>query len=307
MPVARVGMALAISISLAAAAAEWSAPEDFDGRLETAHITWHFPERLRTLADELSRLAEEEWQEISARLGEEPAGRLLAALALDPASMRRAAPAGARVPEWAAGLAFPSSRLLLLSAAGTGGKPVEQVLPHELAHLLLALQSGGAEIPRWFQEGFAQLAADEWSFERARTLAWGALSGRLFGLQNLSQGFDSAPGEVELAYAQSIDFIGFLHERFGSSAMARLLSGLRGGAGFVQALEDATDMGLWQLDEEWRASLKRRFSWLPLVTGTAAVWTLALLAFLLAYLRRRRRRRAELERLGDGELPPDET
>lgn len=303
-----VGAAACLWGWLAAAAGEWLPPPDFDRRLQTTHFLWHYPARLEPLAVELSQEAERKWRELSRRLGGEPQGSLLVGLSFDTESMRRAAPAGAHVPAWAAGLAFPSLRLLLLAAAtGPSGQPVEKVLTHELAHLMLALQSGVSELPRWFQEGFAQLAADEWILEQSRTLAWGVLTGRLFSLQNLSQGFDSARGEAELAYAQSLDFIAFLHRRFGPAAMSRLLTLLRQGVPFELALEEATDLGLWDLDEQWRAALKKRYSWLPLLTGSAAVWALAVAFFLLAYVRRRRRRRAELERLGDGELPPDET
>jgi beta-lactamase regulating signal transducer with metallopeptidase domain len=54
--------------------------------------------------------------------------------------------------------------------------------------------------------------------------------------------------------------------------------------------------GVTLADEElaWRKTLARRYSWVPIVTGSGTLWALITLVFFLAYLRVRYRRRARL-------------
>ena len=66
-------------------------------------------------------------------------------------------PAASR-PRWGAALAFPGSRTILLRA--DAGDP-SRTLRHELAHLVLH-ERVRTRVPRWFDEGYAALAAGEW-------------------------------------------------------------------------------------------------------------------------------------------------
>ncbi|RLB55749.1 MAG: hypothetical protein DRI34_10150 [Deltaproteobacteria bacterium] len=281
---------------------------EFDGRLQTRRLSWYFPRRLQPLAQDLSRRGERLWSKIARELGEAAPGRVTVVLAVDNAQMRRAVPQAADLPEWAAGAALGRLGLVLLAAATAGGRDPARVLAHELAHLALYRLAGSHHIPRWFQEGFAQYQADEWSFERARTLAWGSVSGKLFSLRALTYGFPDAAGEVRLAYAQSVDFISFLMEKAGPAKFSEMVRRMVAGDPLAAALEETYDTGVELLEQEWLASLRRRFTWVPLLTGTAALWSLVVLIFLLAYLRRRRQRRRRLEQMEAEEraemLPP---
>ncbi|MDQ6634461.1 MAG: hypothetical protein M3Z10_06845, partial [Gemmatimonadota bacterium] len=90
-----------------------------------------------------------------------PRQRVLVAIAPDAAHFR--AWAGPAAPEWGAALAFPESRRVVMqghSAGADAGDPVN-VLRHELAHLALHERLGDRP-PRWFDEGYASVAAREW-------------------------------------------------------------------------------------------------------------------------------------------------
>ena len=70
---------------------------------------------------------------------------------------------GPTAPEWGAALAFPESRRIVMqgrSAGSDAGDP-QEVLRHELAHLALHERLGDLP-PRWFDEGYASVAAREW-------------------------------------------------------------------------------------------------------------------------------------------------
>ena len=87
---------------------------------------------------------------------------------------------GPHAPEYGAAIAVRPNSESLCRAAGPGrtrGIPL-QVLRHELAHLALHEAMGDLP-PRWFDEGYASLAAGEWGREEASVtnlaLAWRGL------------------------------------------------------------------------------------------------------------------------------------
>jgi hypothetical protein len=276
-------------------------------RFETEHfVFFHRPEQAAAARD-LAEAADAWRRRILSDLGTDGPDATRVFLALDLADMRAVAPGGVKVPSWAAGMAFPRSNLILLKlTSGSGETPdLKKVFAHEFSHVALDHAVKFRPIPRWFREGFAIYQSGEWSFGRARALAGGVITGRLFSLQALSEQFPTAVRDVELAYAQSIDFISFLLGEHGPAPFQRLIRLLAGGWSFFLALEEAYDDGLFAIEEAWRRDLKMRFTWIPLVTGTAMLWFLATLVFLLAYLKKRRLRLEALSRLDDeGEIPP---
>src|SRR5439155_24140137 len=62
---------------------------------------------------------------------------------------------GSRFPAWSAGVTFPARNIIVVKLKGGP----RQALRHELAHL--ALHSAVQRVPRWFDEGYAAVAAGE--------------------------------------------------------------------------------------------------------------------------------------------------
>ena len=249
------------------------------------------------MAEEFAPEAERILGGLSALLGVQVPRPVVVVLAADGKQMRAALPGASGLAEWAAGAALVRRGVVLVDASAP--QP-ERVLGHELAHLMLARLGAGKRIPRWFQEGFAQYTAEQWSFERARVLAWGAATGRLFSLDALEQDFPQDLGRARLAYAQSIDFIGFLLDRGAEERFSRLMSLMASGLSFRLALEEAYDIGAEELERQWFASINRRFTWIPLLTGTAALWAVAGAVLVVGYVRRRKLRRLQIEAMEDG-------
>ncbi len=131
-----------------------------------------------------------------------PQQRVLIAIAPDAARFR--AWAGPGAPEWGAALAFPESRRIVMQGRSSGsdaGDPVE-VLRHELAHLALHERLGNKP-PRWFDEGYASVAARELSREDvlAANVAL-ALKGTP-SLDQLEDAFGGGSVSAQAAYALS--------------------------------------------------------------------------------------------------------
>jgi hypothetical protein len=300
-----LGLALGLLLLLAPPAA--AGPR---GALSAGELRVTFPEGRERLGRFFLEAAGRELDQLRLELGGQGPGPLELGLATDFAEMERLAPPGRKLPSWAAGLAFPRERLLLLrlDARAEGMAGLERTLAHELAHLVLARATRLRPLPRWFHEGYAVHAAGEFSLARAAVLTHAALSGRLFSLEALVDTFPDDPAQAELAYAESIDFVGYLLRTQGRPAFQRLVDLLAQGWGLPEALEEAYDANLAGLERRWRADLERRATWIPLLTGTGALWALVAVLMGAAFLRRRRARQLALlmrgAAPGDDEPPP---
>ncbi|MBW1810148.1 MAG: hypothetical protein JRJ87_18265 [Deltaproteobacteria bacterium] len=276
-------------------------PATFDGQIDTSHYRFFFRERFRLVAEELAESADSIRAKVLQDLRSNRPDKTKIVVAGDFDDMQAAAPAGVQIPAWAAGVAFPRDNLILLRVKGDSpqASKIEQVFTHEWAHLALAYAVDFRKIPRWFNEGFAMYHSGEWSFSRTTTLASGVVSKRIFSLQSLTDFFPEKLSQVELAYAQSIDFVGFLLGEYGQEPFGQLIELLAQGWSFISALEEAYDSSLAEIEDQWRQDLKLRYTWIPLITGAATFWFLASLIFILAYLKKRRRKIEGFERLDD--------
>ena len=203
---------------------------------------------------------------------------------------------------WADATAYPQRALIFLRAPrvrpGTA-KPLEQVLDHEITHVLLGQGFHGERVPRWLHEGLAQYAAREYTPELTRQIGRGMLGGNLLELEALVQGFPIDPMRARLAYAQSADLVAFLRNQYGEESLRVLVRQLAGGAPVGAAIRAATGRSILEVDRAWRARLQSSNLWLsPL--GDDLIWWglggLLLVAGALRVRRRNRRRRAAMER-----------
>src|SRR5205085_7645170 len=131
-----------------------------------------------------------------------PRQQVLVAIAPDARRFRQWAGPGA--PEWGVALAFPASRRVILQGHSAGsdvGDPVE-TLRHELAHLALHERLGDRP-PRWFDEGYATVAAREWRREDVLTANIALALRGTPSLDQLEDSFGSGATTAQAAYALS--------------------------------------------------------------------------------------------------------
>jgi hypothetical protein len=200
-------------------------------------------------------------------------------------------------PTWAVGTAYPEHNLIILRsprAVKRGRTEVEEVLRHEYAHLVLARALKGHEAPQWLDEGFTMLQSRGWNLSWTYILSRGVLSKTLIPLAELADGFPLDQHQAQLAYAQSFSFVSYIKNEYGAEALARLIKGIAHGLDAEESLRQATGLGLRSLEREWKAELKKRYSWIPILTSFLSLWFLASLLFLLGYWLKRRRAKRTL-------------
>ncbi|HQR65876.1 MAG TPA: hypothetical protein PLB02_00585 [Thermoanaerobaculia bacterium] len=220
-------------------------------------------------------------------------------------------------PSWISGYTDGVSNVVVLLPERTPSYPdggLEEVLMHEVAHVLIYRASAGRRVPRWFNEGVAMLAGRSWRLRDQTQLALGLLSGRKVPLWKLDDLFEGDRWQVESAYALSGALVQDLLDRYGTGLPAALLSRVAEGLSFDEALRRTTGATLTEVGESFWARQGGLKRWLPVLTSTAVLWLGISILAIVAAVRRRRAKEAEAERLAaeeaasasapDGAPPP---
>ncbi len=197
-----------------------------------------------------------------------------------------------RPPEWAAGLAIPSRRTILLAP---GNPTWEATLRHEMAHLAVAIAAGGQPVPAWFNEGFAVATAEQWGLDRATTMITAGITGEFHDFADLDRGFPAAQSMADLAYAQSFHLVRYCRQRFGDDVFRRIMGRMRTEqVSFSDAFAAETGTLMSVVFDEWARSASTRYRWVPVASGGGTAWVFVAGLAALAW-RRKRRQRAERE------------
>jgi hypothetical protein len=308
-----VGLTIGLGLSDEAGAAEWAAaaapplepaalavvPEGW----QTAHgpfIRVHGAPQQYSTVLRLARHASEALPRLALELGV-PIGDTVHIYVSPTDSGFRALQPG-RAPTWADATAYPGLGAIYMRGPGARAgtdEPLEQVLNHELVHILLGRAFAPAVVPDWLQEGVAQVAAEQNGPETARTLSRGMALGGPIALESLTRGFPADPARAQLAYAQSADFIEWMRVTYGARSLQVLIAELAAGRSVDGAMYGATGSFLPEVEAAYRATLS---SGLPLglswATSTDAVFALGGILLIVGGIARRRQfhqRLAEME------------
>lgn len=204
------------------------------------------------------------------------------------------APVAREAPAWVAGYAYGSLSRIVLFPERVPRYPnstLEELLLHEVAHVLLDRAAGHRPLPRWFHEGLASVAGGPWDLRDGGRLSLAMLRSRELSPQQIDRLFQS-PGTVSRGYAVATALVRDLLRRHGEELIPDLLAGVRQGEGFEITFRRVTGLTppeaaqtFWRREVFW-------YRWLPVLTSSATLWIAVTLLALVA-IRRRRQRDAE--------------
>jgi hypothetical protein len=288
-------------------APDFSLPSPLDG-YETERIgsvTWTFPESERGRVTELIEGFDEHWTDVEADFGTVIDDHLIIRVARNPREMRAMAPLGAPPPDYATGVAYSRWGVILLtmSAPQTWEPPeLDVVLVHELSHVALYRAVRGNPVPRWFNEGVAIHQSEVRLLPRMESLLRAAAQRSMLRLSELDKHFPNHPHEVNIAYAQSADVVGFLRRSNNDERrFHRLIQSLRDGQTFDTALAAGYGWTRVGLERHWRESLRTRYRILPALFAGSTIWVLAAILVVVAYRKRRRYHHMKLQQMAHRE------
>jgi hypothetical protein len=264
-------------------------------------VTWTFPESFEDRVSRLIDAFDDHWSRVVTDFGVPIEDELVIRVARNPHEMRALAPIGAPPPDYATGVAYPESGVILLtmSAPQTWEPPdLEVVLIHELSHVAFHRAVLGHPVPRWFSEGVAIQQSEVRLLPRMESLLRAAAARSMLRLSELDQHFPARPYEVNLAYAQSADVVGFLRRSDNDERrFQRMIQLLRKGETFDVALANAYGWTRVGLERQWRESLRARYRILPALLTGSTIWVAAAVLVIVAYRRRRRYHHLKLEQM----------
>ncbi len=215
---------------------------------------------------------------------------------------------GGRVPDWGAGVALPGLRRIVIPLfSSPWGDPwgEDRTLRHEWAHVGLHEYLDGLRIPRWFDEGYAQLASGSWSIQEGWRLRLALASGRAPSLDTLSLTWPRDRTSAELAYLLSATAVEYMVAGSGERGLESFLRRWREEGSFETSLRQTFGHTTTSFEAGWRDYVRRRYGWFYVLSQSVVFWALLSILVLFLFHRRRIRDRERLARLRAQEPPDD--
>jgi hypothetical protein len=265
-------------------------------------VTWTYPASERARVATLIEILDERWREVVNDFGVIVDDELIIRVARNPREMRALAPVDMPPPDYATGVAYSRWGVILLtmSAPQTWEPPdLEVVLVHELSHVALYRAVASHDVPRWFNEGVAIHQSEVRMLPRMESLLRAAAQRSMLRLSELDNHFPNRPHEVNIAYAQSADVVGFLRRSSNDERrFHRMIYALRNGETFDTALATAYGWTRIGLERQWRESLRTRYRIVPALLAGSTIWVIAAVLVIFAYRRRRQYHHLKLKQMG---------
>jgi len=160
---------------------------------------------------------------------------------------------------WAAGHADSGAGVITVTVeAGVERTLVmEQRIPHELMHVLLARQIGAGyrNLPAWLREGMSMLAEAYPNPDYDRVLADAAERDALIPMRDLCASFSPQADSAFLAYAQSRSFTNYLRSVYGADGLLTLARAYASGVTCERGPERAFGVTFVKLERDWRVNV----------------------------------------------------
>ncbi len=184
------------------------------------------------------------------------------------------------------------------------------VVEHELAHVMLDhhAAAAGPFVPRWWHEGIAQwLSGAAYLGLSEQQIAFRSIAGGLLRFSDLERRFPRGGSALQVAYAQSLSFVGYLARRYGFDALLRVTRACGRDADIHAAFGEVVGDRLLFAERDWREYLRTGsgagFRWL--LESCFSLMLVAALPLLVLAARRRWRRDARAARRLATDPEPD--
>ncbi len=198
-----------------------------------------------------------------------------------------------------AGFASLDENLIVLFPARSPAYPhdtLEDVLHHEVAHILISRAARGTPVPRWFHEGLAVLAERTWRFEDDARLLRELVLVSPISLNRVDALFEADGASRARAYTLAAAFVRDINRRHGADAAARILRRVGGGDRFERAFVQATGESVSEAELAFWNSHRFWTSIGPFLTTQTALWMIVTIVGIYAIIRRRQQRAAQRAR-----------
>ena len=208
-------------------------------------------------------------------------------------------PLARQAPQPVAGFASLDENLIVLFPARSPAYPhdtLEDVLHHEVAHILIWRAARGAPVPLWFHEGLAVVAERTWRFEDDARLLRELVLLSPISLGRLDELFAADGASRARAYTLAAAFVRDINRRHGADAAARILRRVGGGDTFERAFAQVTGESVSAAETAFWNGHRFWTSIGSFLTTQTALWMIVTVVGIYAIIRRRQQRAAQRAR-----------
>lgn len=162
--------------------------------------------------------------------------------------------------EWTGGVAFADFGIITIAIAPSQLEWGKKALVHELTHLVVhqATFSPYGQLPIWLDEGLATHSEGELDPDLRSSLNRAISENTLISVRSLCSPFSAYTDKARLSYAQSYSLVEYLLNNYGQDKMLDLLTILKRGSTYDEALSEVYGFDIDGLDAGWRATLAPR-------------------------------------------------
>jgi len=159
--------------------------------------------------------------------------------------------------EWTGGAAFTAFSTIAIGIPPSELDWGKRALVHELTHLVVhqATFSPYGQLPIWLDEGLATYNEGELDFVFRSSLEEAILEDELISVRSLCSPFSAETEKARLSYAQSYSLVQYLLDNYGQDRMLELLTILKQGSTYDEALTEVYGFDIDGLDAHWRGTL----------------------------------------------------
>jgi hypothetical protein len=159
--------------------------------------------------------------------------------------------------EWTGGVAFTDFGIIAISISPSQLEWGKGALVHELTHLVVhqATFSPYGQLPLWLDEGLATYSQGELDPDLRSSLNNAISEGTLISVRSLCSPFSAYTDKARLSYAESYSLVEYLLDNYGQDKMLDLLTILKQGSTYDEALTEVYGFDIDGLDAAWRATL----------------------------------------------------
>ena len=197
---------------------------------------------------------------------------------------------GRSVPPWVAGFAQAETVVIFPSRSPTyPHSTLDDVLRHEVAHVLIWRASSSHPVPRWFNEGLAMAAERQRGLRDQTQLFLHLASGSRLSFDAIDRLFNGGQDDQTRAYLLSGTLVWDLLQEHGESAGGRILDEVGRGSSFETAFRNVTGKSTTTAEGEFWKRQRVWTTWLPILFSQETLWMAITLLTLLAIWRVRKR------------------
>jgi hypothetical protein len=159
--------------------------------------------------------------------------------------------------EWTGGVAFTAFSTIAIGISPSELDWGKRALVHELMHLVVHQATFGpyGQLPLWLDEGLAMYSEGELDPALRSYLEEAISKDELISVRSLCSPFSAYSEKASLSYAQSYSLVVYLLDNYGQDSMLDLLTILKQGSTYDEALTEVYGFDIDGLDARWRATL----------------------------------------------------